>query len=71
MNRLKKGLLCSEFLCSWALSIVQYSKKLENTTFWKHDPDKVQEPGNSECHTPSSEPFRIEDYCRWKDNSTS
>jgi hypothetical protein len=31
------GVQHSELLSFWTLSIVQYSKKLENTTFWKLD----------------------------------
>jgi hypothetical protein len=68
-NALVNTVINSELIGFWTLSIVQYSKKLENKTFRKPDlfpssgqywtMDKVQKPINSECYTPSSEPIRI------------
>jgi hypothetical protein len=58
----------------WALSIVQYSKKREKTTFWKLDffrnvvfsrfleywmMDRVEKPSSAECHTPLLELSRF------------
>jgi hypothetical protein len=54
VSQLEAVLAHSELIGFWTLSIVQYSKKLENTTF-----RKFPKPINSECYTPSSEPIRI------------
>jgi hypothetical protein len=43
----------SELMGSWTLSTIWYSSREYKTM------NKVQNPSNSECHTPSSEPFRI------------
>jgi hypothetical protein len=41
---------------NWGRKQVQFPKR---SVFYNWTMDTVQEPSNSECHTPSSEPFRM------------